>query len=68
MRNRTRNSFSYGSTWMSEAPAFSASIEDQVGDLDDRRGLGRLGEVDEVDLLALVLLEDVDVGALVDAR
>ena len=25
-RKRTRNSFSYGSTWMSEAPAFSASI------------------------------------------
>ena len=25
-RKRTRNSFSYGSTWMSEAPAFRASI------------------------------------------
>src|SRR5437867_12865442 len=26
MRNRTRNSFSYGSMWMSDAPRFSASM------------------------------------------
>ncbi len=40
--------------------------QDQVGDLDDRRGLRRLGEVREVDLLAFVLLQDVDVRAGVD--
>ena len=66
-RNRTRNSFSYGSTWMSDAPAFSASMRIRLDTLmigADSRGLREVGEVD---LLALLAPDDVDVGAGVHA-
>ena len=62
-RKRTRNSFSYGSTWMSEAPAFSASMRIRLETLMIGADSRRLRQVGEVDLLAFFAADDVDVGA-----
>ena len=64
MRNRTRNSFSYGSTWMSLAPFWIADISIRL----TRRMTGAsppcFSSDDDVDLL--VVLEHLDV--VVDDR
>ena len=54
MRYRTRYSFSNGSMWMSEAPRLMASVEDDVDQADDRRLLGLLLQLLEIDLLIVV--------------
>ncbi len=62
MRNRTRNSFSYGSMWMSDAPRLMASVRIRLHELDDRRLFRRIGE--GVDVHLVFFLENLEVGRL----
>ena len=53
--------------WMSRGPALQRVDEQDVRELDDRRGVGRLAEVAEVDLVVLGL-DRLDVGLGVGHR
>jgi len=60
--NRIRKTFSYDSKWMSEAPFWIASTSTMFTRLDDRRLVGRLLQLEDVDLGAFfAFLDDLDV-------
>ena len=62
MRKRTRKSFSYGSTWMSEAPFLIASSRMRFTSLTTGASSGALLEVDDV--RRRLGLDDRDLGVV----
>ena len=62
MRKRTRNSFSYGSMWMSDAPRLMASVRMRLHSL--TTGASSAESASCADVHLLVFLEDLEVGAL----